>query len=228
MLAGRVITDLIPFWIAYPGMIFMFQNKVFEFSMNQFWHWALLAFVVDFAYYWFHRASHRIRWFWCTHSVHHSSKQLNFAANYRLGWTARFNLSFIFFSPIAILGFPPGLISLMFALNLICQFWIHAEWIPKLGFLEYIINTPSSHRVHHAANKEYLNMNYGGLLIIFDRFFGTYTAELDELLPQYGWVEPLQTENPIVIQLHPWKNLWKDLCAAKNVKTVFKTMYGPP
>jgi len=226
--AVRTLLDMVPYALAFPGMVWLYQYRFFQFSMSEFWHWALLFVAVDFCYYCFHRANHRIRWFWCTHAIHHSSNELNFAANYRLGWLARFTFNFVFFSPLALLGFPPTFIAIMFALNLIAQFWIHADWIPQLGFIEGILNTPSAHRVHHAANREYLNSNYGGIFIVFDRIFGTYTPERKDLPPRYGWVEPSTTDNPFMLQLLPWIALWKDLRKTKNFRQIVKTLVGPP
>jgi len=128
----------------------------------------LILFIgLEFFYYWFHRSSHTVRWFWNSHSVHHSPNQLNLAAAYRLGWLGKPTGATIFFTPLAFLGFEPAVVLAALLLNLMYQFWIHAPWIPKLGWLEYVLNTPSAHRVHHARNVEYLDANYGGVLILF-------------------------------------------------------------
>jgi sterol desaturase/sphingolipid hydroxylase (fatty acid hydroxylase superfamily) len=158
---------------------------------------AVVALLVgqDFCYYWLHRCSHRIRWFWATHAVHHSSNDVNLAAAYRFGWTGRLTGASIFYVPLVWLGFEPTPVFIANAVNLLYQFWLHTEWIPKLGWLEYVLNTPSHHRVHHAANPEYLDHNYGGVFIIFDRMFGTFVAERDDLPCRYGLVQPLLSNN---------------------------------
>jgi sterol desaturase/sphingolipid hydroxylase (fatty acid hydroxylase superfamily) len=113
-------------------------------------------------------------------------------------------------------------------INLLYQFWLHAEWIPKLGWLEYVLNTPSHHRVHHAANPEYLDHNYGGVLIVFDRLFGTFVAERDDLPCRYGLVEPLRSNNPIVIAFHEWVALMRDLIRARTWGERWSYLFGPP
>jgi len=134
----------------------------------------------------------------------------------------------IFFSPIALLGFSPQMILIAFAVNLLYQFWIHAEWIPPLGFLEGIINTPSAHRVHHASNVEYLDANYGGVLLIFDRMFGTYIPEKRDLPIRYGWVQPITSNNPLRIAFQQWINVWVDLRQAKSAREIAGYLFGPP
>jgi len=171
--AGRRIADSVPALLALPGATWLYEHRVFSWDMREPVSWLVLFFALEFAYYWFHRASHRVRWFWANHAVHHSPNQFNLSAAYRLGWLGKLTLTLVFFSPLAWLGFAPQIILLAFAINLLYQFWIHAEWIPKLGSLEGIINTPSAHRVHHGANVEYLDANYGGVLLIFDRLIGT-------------------------------------------------------
>ncbi len=135
----------------------------------------------EFFYYWFHRVSHRVRWSWATHAIHHSSNQLNLAAAYRFGWTGWLSATGIFYAPLVWLGFPPAAVFGVLSLNLLYQFWRHATGIPKLGWLEYMFNTPSHHHVRHAANLAYLDANYGGVLIVFDRLFGTCIEERADL-----------------------------------------------
>jgi sterol desaturase/sphingolipid hydroxylase (fatty acid hydroxylase superfamily) len=225
---GRRLTDFLPIAFALPGAAWLYEHRFFDWKMNEPTAWVVLFFALEFAYYWFHRASHRVRWFWATHAVHHSPNQFNLSAAYRLGWTGKFTLTLIFFSPIALLGFPPQMILIAFALNLLYQFWIHAEWIPPLGFLEGIINTPSAHRVHHASNVEYLDANYGGVLLIFDRLFGTYIPEKRDVPIRYGWVQPITSNNPLRVAFQQWINVWADLRQAKNVREIAGYLFGPP
>jgi sterol desaturase/sphingolipid hydroxylase (fatty acid hydroxylase superfamily) len=189
---------------------------------------ALLFIGQEFCYYWYHRASHRVRLMWCTHAVHHSPNQLTLAAAYRLGWTAFFSGAIYFFIPLMLLGFSPRVVVACLFANLLYQFWLHATWIPKLGPLEYIFNTPSAHRVHHAANLKYLDANYGGVLIVFDRLFGTYAAEKSEEPCRYGWVKPMTSRNPFKVELYQWGELFKDLGDAKSVREVLGLLFKPP
>lgn len=189
---------------------------------------ALLFVGQEFCYYWHHRASHRVRWFWASHLVHHSPNQLTLASSLRLGWTGRLAGGALFFAPLVWLGFSPQAVAGALALNLLYQFWLHATWIPRLGPLEWVLNTPSHHRAHHGANPEYLDCNYGGVLIVFDRLFGSFVAERDDRPPRYGLTEPLHTYNPLRIALHGWTTLAADLRRARSLRTVFITLFGPP
>ena len=153
---------LLPFSIGAPVMAFAFQHRLFDLQLNTAWMFCLLFIGQEFFYYWFHRASHRIRWFWASHSVHHSPNELNFAAAYRLGITSRLAGSTLFYAPLTWLGFDPTVVLSVVGINLLYQYWIHADWIPKLGWIEFILNTPSHHRVHHSRQLMYLDCNYGG------------------------------------------------------------------
>ena len=147
--------------------------------------------------------------------MHHSPNQLNLAAAYRLGWFGKFTGTSLFFTPLF--------------LNLLYQFWLHADWIPRLGWLEYVLNTPSSHRVHHARNPEYLDANYGGVLIVFDRLFGTYIAERDDVRCDYGLIShPKSSHNILVINFEPWIGLLKDLRSARSPREVWMYLFAPP
>ncbi|UYN94202.1 MAG: sterol desaturase family protein [Enhydrobacter sp.] len=135
----------------------------------------------------------------------------------------------VFFVPLVLLGFEPHLVLTTLFLNLIYQFWLHTDWIPKLGWLEYVINTPSAHRVHHARNPEYLDANFGGVLILFDRLFGTYIEERADVPCDYGLVSPKVTShNPLVVNLAPFVSLAKDLAAARSPRDVWMYLFGPP
>ena len=226
--AGRRIGDFVPALIALPGAAWLYERRIFSWDMKEPLSWIVLFFSLEFAYYWFHRVSHRSRWFWANHAVHHSPNQFNLSAAYRLGWVGKLSFTLIFFSPLAWLGFAPQMILLAFAINLLYQFWIHAAWIPKLGFLEGIINTPSAHRVHHAANVEYLDANYGGVLLIFDRMFGTYIPEKDGVEIRYGWVQPITSHNPLRIVFQQWINLFADVRRARSLREAAGYLFAPP
>jgi sterol desaturase/sphingolipid hydroxylase (fatty acid hydroxylase superfamily) len=226
--AGRRLTDFVPLSIALPGAAWLYEHRLWSVDLGTWWGLALLFLALEFCYYWFHRASHRVRWFWATHAVHHSANEMNLSAAYRLGWTGKLSFALAFFLPMALVGFPPQIIIFAFSVNLLYQFWIHSEWIPQLGWLEGILNTPSAHRVHHAANLEYLDANYGGVLIVFDRLFGTYVPERRDLPCRYGLVKPLRSHNPFTIAFHQWIALFSDLKRACSAREVVGYLFGPP
>ncbi|MFI5029642.1 MAG: sterol desaturase family protein [Reyranellales bacterium] len=182
----------------------------------------------EFCYYWYHRAAHRVRWFWASHAVHHSPNEFNLGVAYRFGWTGRLAGNSLFFVPMIWLGFMPEAVFAMLSLNLLYQFWLHTEWVPKLGWLEVVLNTPSHHRVHHASNAEYIDANYGGVLIVFDRLFGTFIAERDDLPCRYGLTTPLISNNPIRIAFHEWLKLANDLRTARSWREAVSILFGPP
>jgi sterol desaturase/sphingolipid hydroxylase (fatty acid hydroxylase superfamily) len=218
----------LPIGIADPLVPLAWQHRIATVPLGTFGAVALLFIGQEFCYYWFHRASHRVRWLWGSHAVHHSPNELNLSAAYRFGWTGRLAGSSLFFVPLVWLGFPPVTVFATLNLNLLYQFWLHTTWIPKLGPLEYVLNTPSHHRVHHASNPEYLDRNYGGVLIVFDRLFGTLAVERDDVPCRYGLVHPLHSWNPIRIAFHEWAALVRDLWRAKGWRVRYDALFGPP
>ncbi len=209
-------------------LIFAWNHRIFTISLNHWWNVALLFIGIEFTYYWYHRASHRIRWFWASHMVHHSPEHFNLSAAYRLGWTSGISGSAVFFMPLAYLGFKPSVIAIGLSLNLLYQFWIHTELIPKLGLLELIFNTPSHHRVHHACNTEYIDRNYGGVLIIFDRLFGTFAEEKASNPAVYGLTHPIKSNNPFKIALQESIQLLKDVISANSWGNRIRYVFAPP
>ena len=228
LVALHVVAVVVPFSIAAPLIAWAWTHRITTVAMDSWQAIALLFVGQEFCYYWYHRASHRVRWFWANHSVHHSSNQLTLAAAYRISILGKLAGSVVFFVPLVWLGFAPQLVVATLSLNLAYQFWIHTEWIPKLGWLEYVLNTPSSHRVHHAANLEYLDGNYGGVLIVFDRLFGTYIAERSDLPCRYGLVKPQTSYNPLRVEFTEWLALGKDLLRARSPKAVWGCITMPP
>ncbi len=218
----------LPLSLAQPVVDFAWSHRLFTVPLNSAVAVVVLVIAQDFSYYWFHRCSHRVRWFWATHAIHHSSNEFNLATSFRFGWTGRLSGVAIFYVPMIWLGFAPGPVFVAAGLGLLYQFWLHAEWIPKLGWLEFVLNTPSHHRVHHASNAEYLDRNYGGIFIVFDRMFGTFVAERDDLPCCFGLVTPLRSNNPIVIVFHEWGALGRDLCRARSWSGRLACLIGPP
>ena len=219
---------LLPLSIATPIMRWAFQHRIMTIPIEGWMAVALLFIGQEFFYYWYHRASHRIRWFWCNHAVHHSPNELNLSAAVRIGVLSKLIGSAVFFAPLVWLGFGPRIVFATLSLNLLYQFWIHATWIPKLGWLEGIFNTPSAHRVHHAANLEYLDANYGGVLVIFDRMFGTYVQERKDLPCRYGLVQPLTSYNPLRVEFAQWSALWRDLSSSRSLRHTLGYLCMPP
>lgn len=224
----RGATDWIPLSFLLPGGAWLYEHRLFDIPLNTAWGLLVLLLAQEFCYYWFHRASHRIRWFWANHVVHHTPNQYTLSAAYRLGITGKVTGMLLWFLPMCWLGFTPQVVVISFVANLLFQFWIHAEWIPRLGWLEGFINTPSAHRVHHASNVEYLDANYGGVLMIFDRIFGTYVPERDDIKARYGLVKPVDTYNPIRICLWEYGPLLRDLRHARNIREVLGYLFAPP
>jgi len=193
---------------AYAGLYLI---SPIHLDPSEWWVWVLLFFADDLSYYAYHRAHHRIRLFWATHVVHHSSQHYNLSTALRQDWTP-FS-SIFFWAPLALLGFAPWMILLAISWNLLYQFWIHTEKIRKLpAWYEAVFNTPSHHRVHHGANEQYLDKNYGGILIIWDRMFGTYEPEVERV--RYGLTTNIETHNPVRVAWHEFAAIWRDVRSA--------------
>lgn len=190
--------------------------------------WALGFLAVEFVYYWEHRLSHTVRWLWATHSVHHTPETLSLPSAVRLGWTNAISGGWLLFAPLVLIGFHPVMVATLFTLNLRYQFWLHTELIGKLGPLEWMLNTPSHHRVHHASNPEYVDRNFGGVLIVFDRLFGTFAEEKQGHKIRYGLTKPFPSNNPIVIALHEWASLLRDAAHSRTVFELRVALFGRP
>jgi len=203
-------------------------HRVWTVPLGTFPSLAALFIGQELCYYWFHRCSHSLPLFWANHAVHHSTNELNLSAAVRVGWTGRLVSAGFFFVPMIWLGFKPGPVFVALDLNLLYQFFIHATWIPKLGPLEWVLNTPSHHRVHHASNPEYRDKNFGGVLIVFDRLFGTFAAERDDVPCRYGLVVPLYSYNPLWIAFHGFVALGGDLWRARGWRDAMRAFIALP
>lgn len=197
----------------------------YKMPMNTWWAWAIILFADDFAYYWFHRVSHEMRFFWNFHVVHHSSNQFNLSVAVRQSWFSPI-AHWIFYIPLALLGFPFWAYVTMHGINLLHQFWIHTRLVNRLGFLEYIINSPSHHRVHHGVNNQYLDKNYAGLFIIWDRMFGTFVEEKET--PRYGIIKPLNSYNALWINTHGWAEMFEAIREKKTLYGKLRCIFGAP
>ena len=187
-----------------------------------------IAFVcVDFASYCHHRLKHSINIFWNMHVIHHSSEEFNLACALRQSITNNLGIGILFLVPAALLGVPPKMISILGPLHLFGQFWYHTRHIGKLGWLEYILVTPSQHRVHHAINKEYIDKNLAAIFCIWDRAFGTFQEELDDVPCVYGTLKPVRTWNPILINFQHLWFLTQDAWYTSSIKDKFKIWFMP-
>ncbi|QBA63509.1 sterol desaturase family protein [Muriicola soli] len=189
--------------------------------------WLVAFIAIDFAGYWNHRLSHHVNVFWNQHVIHHSSEEFNLACALRQSISNLLGYFPLFLFPAALLGVPAEVIAIIAPVHLFAQFWYHTQHIGRMGWLEYIIVTPSQHRVHHAINPEYIDKNLGQILCVWDRWFGTFQEELDDVPPQYGVLKPAHTWNPILINFqHLWR-LTLDAWRTKSVKDKFRIWFMP-
>lgn len=208
-----------------------FYNSLYEIApykmpLDTWWAWTILLFADDFAYYWFHRISHEVRFFWNFHVVHHSSNQYNLSVAVRQSWFSGI-AHWVFYLPIALLGFPLWAFTAMHGFNLIYQFWIHTKVIKKMpAWFEYIFNTPSHHRVHHGVNNPYLDKNYGGIFIFFDRIFGSFVEETEEV--RYGIIKPIEGYNWLWINSHAWAEMFEAMKTKKTLTGKLRCIFGAP
>jgi len=192
-----------------------YEYRLFDFGAEWWtvwWAWPLCFVLDDLKYYWVHRAGHRIRWMWASHVNHHSSQHYNLSTALRQSWTGSFTFGLLFALPLVLLGFHPVMIAICGGFNLIYQFWIHTEAIGRMPRLfEAVMNTPSHHRVHHATNPRYLDRNYAGVFIVWDKLFGTFEAERDEERIRYGIVKQLGSFNLLWSVFHEWIGMVTDI-----------------
>lgn len=221
---GNVVVGL--FWkgFALAGYTAVHQWALFDFGTGAV-AWVAVIVADDFVYYWWHRLHHEIRFFWASHVSHHSSRRYNLATALRQSWTSPFT-AFLFHLPLALLGFEPLLIVAAGSINLIYQFWIHTRLIDRLGPLEWVLNTPSHHRVHHGADVDYLDRNYAGILIVWDRLFGTFEPET--AAPHYGLTKNVRSYNPVYLAFHEFAAILRDLRRAPDGRTALAYLFAPP
>jgi sterol desaturase/sphingolipid hydroxylase (fatty acid hydroxylase superfamily) len=209
---------------AFAVLTFFYSHRV-TFIENAFAYWALLLIAEDFMYYWLHRFDHLCRFFWAVHSTHHSSVEMNLTVGFRSSVFQPL-YRFLYFIPLALIGFHPLDIFLMYSLTQLYGILVHTQVIDKLGFLEYILVTPSHHRVHHACNEIYLDRNLGMTFILWDKLFGTFTAETEK--PIYGLKQQLADHDPMQVIGNEWFKIAGDLRKAFTWKQKFMYIFGPP
>jgi sterol desaturase/sphingolipid hydroxylase (fatty acid hydroxylase superfamily) len=224
---GSTVAGVLSAGAVFALATWVWQFRVFDIGFA--WYWFVVAFVIDdFAYYVFHRSAHRVRWFWASHVIHHSSQHYNLSTALRQTWTGFFSLAFLFRLPLFLIGFPPVMVFFVAGVNLIYQFWIHTEVIGRCPrWIEAVMNTPSHHRVHHATNARYLDRNYAGVFIVWDRLFGTFEPERDDDRPRYGIVHQLGSFNLLWAATHEWIGIARDVWSAPW-RAKFGYLWRPP
>ena len=213
---GNILVDLASKLIVVFIITLLYENYRITDIPFSWWAWLIILIAEDFCYYWSHRIGHESRFFWASHIVHHSSQKYNLSTALRQTWTGGF-FTFIFFLMLPILGFHPLMIFTQMSISLLYQYWIHTELIDKMPrWFEAIFNTPSHHRVHHGSNPLYLDRNHAGILIIWDKIFGTFQAELEEEKVVYGLTTNIKTYNPFIIAFKEWAAVFRDAYLANT------------
>ena len=230
MMVFSGIIEFIPKVLAFIAFFYLYElSPLKELIHRQWWAWVILIFADDFAYYWFHRMNHEVRLFWAGHVPHHSSIYLNLGTALRQGVGERIH-KFLFWMWIPLLGFDPLMMFTMMGISLIYQFWIHTELVDKLPEpIEFIFNTPSHHRVHHASNIRYLDCNHAGIFIIWDRIFGTFSKEVKEIdRPIYGLTTNIKTYHPVKVAAHEYASILNDMKRADKFSDKLKYIFYAP
>lgn len=230
MMVFSAIVEFIPKILAFIAFFYLYEMSPLKgIVQRQWWAWILLLLADDFAYYWFHRLNHEVRLFWAGHVPHHSSVHMNLGTALRQGVGERIH-KFFFWMWIPLLGFDPLMMFTMMGISLIYQFFVHTELVDKLPKpIELIFNTPSHHRVHHASNIRYLDCNHAGILIIWDRIFGTFSEELKEIdKPVYGLTVNIETFNPVKVATHEYAAIWKDVKRADTWSDKLNYIFNSP
>ena len=227
LLTGNILMVFLVKGITLAIHIYLYQYRILDLSsLIPIWMMWILAFVlIDLVFYFYHRVSHRSRFLWAVHMSHHSSEEMNFAVSFRQAWLGPISkIPFFIFLPIV--GVDPTIIAIAGVISTLWGIVGHTQIIKNLGPFEYIFNTPSHHRVHHGSNKQYIDKNYGNLLIVWDRMFGTFEPEKESV--KYGLVKNVKTFNPIKITFMEWSNILKDIKNSNNIKESLYLFFGPP
>ena len=220
-------SDAIALLLLMPLFSWLYQYRLWDIELG--FASVFFAFLLqDFLYYWFHRASHNVHWLWAAHVVHHSSTNMNFTTAFRQSLMYPLAGMWLFWTPMVLLGFAPEIVFTVVALNLAYQFFVHTQMVSKLGGFERVFNTPSHHRVHHATNPCYIDKNYAGVLIIWDKLFGSFVEEKADEPCRYGIVGQINSHNPLTITFHQWQHLIRSVWQAKGWREKYKALFGYP
>ncbi|HEX5379087.1 MAG TPA: sterol desaturase family protein [Phenylobacterium sp.] len=226
---GRSVAALLTAGVTFAATVWIYQHRIFDVPFDAWWSWVAIFFLEDLTYYWFHRLSHERRFWWAAHVNHHTSQHYNLSTALRQTWTGGISGTWLLWLPLAFVGFSPAQIAIQQGISLVYQFWIHTEAIGRMpAWFEAVFNTPSHHRVHHARNPRYLDRNYAGILIVWDKLFGTFQTELDEEKCRYGIVKNLGDFNILRVAFHEWIGIARDLTTARSPREVFGYLFGPP
>ncbi|WP_156904872.1 sterol desaturase family protein [Ferrimonas senticii] len=228
ILAGTFqLAEMLSLLAILPLFYLLHQYRLWDIELtplNLLW-----AFVLqDFLYYWFHRASHKVHWLWCAHVVHHSSPLMNFSTAFRQSLFYPIAGMWLFWSPMVWLGYDPKLVLAIVGLNLGYQFFVHTRSTAGIPVFDYWFNTPSHHRVHHGRNPQYIDKNFAGVLMIWDRMFGTFQPELAKVPVDFGVVGFMEPKRWTVMVSHQWRYLWQQTIAAPNWRAKLRVLFGPP
>jgi sterol desaturase/sphingolipid hydroxylase (fatty acid hydroxylase superfamily) len=222
---GNVTINVVWKFAVLAAYAVLYELAPWHLPTDAWWVWVLLFFADDLSYYWFHRVSHESRVFWASHVVHHSSRHYNLSTALRQTWVPMTYAPFWLWMPLV--GFAPWMVLLAQAWSLIYQFWIHTERVGRLPRpLEAVLNTPSHHRVHHGSNEQYLDRNYGGILIVWDRLFGTFEPEGERV--RYGLTTNIETFNPVKVAFHEYDAIWRDVRRAGRLRDRLGYLLGAP
>jgi sterol desaturase/sphingolipid hydroxylase (fatty acid hydroxylase superfamily) len=225
---GSTVAGVLFGGISFAAVVWVWQNhRIFDIGMTAWWAWVAVFLLEDLTYYWFHRLSHERRIWWLSHVNHHSSQHFNLSTALRQTWTGALNGSWALYLILSLLGFPPAMVAIQKGISLVYQYWIHTEAIRRMpAWFEAVFNTPSHHRVHHARNPIYLDRNYAGILIVWDRMFGTFQPELDAEPCRYGLVKNLATFNILRVAFHEWLATAQDI--VRHPRHALGYLFGPP
>jgi len=226
---GSTVAGVLIGGVIVAASLWVFQHRLFDIPMTAVWAWVAIFLLEDLTYYGFHRISHERRFWWAAHVNHHTSQHYNLSTALRQTWTGGVAGTWLLWLPLSLIGFPPAMVAIQKGISLVYQFWIHTEAIGRMPrWFEAVFNTPSHHRVHHARNPRYLDRNYAGILIVWDRLFGTFEPELDEEPCRYGIVKNLSTFNPLRVAFHEWAAIGGDLLSSRSPREAAGYLFGPP
>ena len=227
LLAGNILIAFAVKGFALALHFYLYEFRLLDLSaVIPLWAMWLLTFVlIDLVFYIYHRMSHRMRFLWAIHMSHHSSEEMNFAVSFRQAWFGPIS-KIPFFVSLPLIGLDPTIIAVAGVISTLWGIVGHTQIVNKLGPLEWVFNTPSHHRVHHGSNKQYIDKNYGNLLIIWDRMFGTFEPEREQV--QYGLVNNVNTFNPVKITFMAWTSIWQDINQSNTAGQTLRAFFGPP
>lgn len=225
---GNRIITMATVGLLVPPLLFLYEHRLLDIPLDTAWAVAALFLGVELSYYLHHLAMHKVRWLWATHSVHHSPTMLNLSAAVRLGWGGHLTGGILFYLPLIVLGFHPAAVFAMLGAGLVYQFFLHIARPPRLGPLEWVLNTPRHHQVHHASNGPCIDRNFGGVLIVFDRLFGTFAKAPEGEALTFGLGGPGPTTNPLRIVFGVWAAMLSDAVRAHGAGAKLKALFGPP